>query len=35
MSPWALELFVCRVASQWQTGGGDHVYDLVGTHERA
>ncbi|WP_178115775.1 MULTISPECIES: IS66 family insertion sequence element accessory protein TnpB [unclassified Pseudomonas] len=29
------QMIVCRVASQWQTGGGDHESDPVGTHERA
>src|SRR5690606_6765421 len=31
----ALELAVCRVAAQRQTGGGDHEPDPVGAHEWA
>ena len=35
MGPGALELVVCRVATQRQTRGGDHEPDPVGPHERA
>lgn len=32
---WTLELVVCRVATQRQTGGGDHEPDPAGTDEWA
>lgn len=38
--PWALghlgvQLVICRVAAQWEAGGGDHDFYPVGTHEWA
>ena len=35
LGPGALELVVCRVATQRQTRGGDHEPYPVGPHERA